>query len=521
MTAVASALPGGRSLSRTMGAVAPVSLAVQVCSFVSAIALARVLGASVETDAYYLGLSIPLLAYGILIGALRTGAIPALTDVASSRGDGALGRSASEVMSGVLVASSVLTLLITGVVELALPLIVSGRLLDLTRVVVLELAPYAVLGAATGVLSAVLAVRGAFVVPVAAMAFEPAIKVILIVTVGHEIGLQALVLGNLIGGCLTVAVLWRYVRRKGVSLRVRRQFDTPFVRATARLCVPLVVSSSVLLVNPVVDRTMASGVGQGSITALELGLRLFLVPAGLMTGLLIAPITATWAARKAEGGWPSLQASVTRALTLAAAVIPPIVVLGIVLRHELVALLFQGGAYPAGALHQTTAVFGMILLALPAQMAIVVFSTLFIVQKDTIFPLKVACANVVLNIALNFALRPLYGVAGIALSTSLTYTVLLVVYAIGAHRRWGLVYEGHAWPVIGRVVASATVMASAAWLLVSAFPTAESRPVALLVVAVVGAIGLTLHAAVLTLGRDPLAVRTASQLHRFAMRVGR
>jgi putative peptidoglycan lipid II flippase len=521
VSAATIALPGQRSLGHIMTSVASVSLAVQVCSFASSVALARVLGASVETDAYYLGLSIPALTYGVFIGALRTGAIPALTNVVSSRGVAALERSASEVLSGVLVTSVALTVLVTGVVEVALPLFAGGRLLDLTRVILLELAPYAVLGAMTGVLSAVLAVRGTFAIPVAALALEPITKVILIVAFGHEIGVQALVLGNLVGGSLTVALLWHVVRRKHVSLRVVRRFDTPFVRTTAFLCIPLVASSSILLVNPVVDRTMASGFGHGSITALELGLRLFLVPAGLMTGLLIAPMTATWAARKAEGGWPSLQGSVTRALTLAAAVLPPIVVLGIVLRHQLVALLFQGGAYPTGALHQTTAVFGMILLALPAQMAIVVFSTLFIVQKDTVFPLKVACLNVVLNIALNFALRPIFGVAGIALSTSLTYTLLLVVYAVGARRRWGVLYEGDLLPVIVRVVVSVAVMVSAAMLLIAALPTAGSRPVALLVVVVVATIGMIIHAAVLMLGRDPLAVRTASQLHHLVVRVSR
>jgi len=504
-----------------MSSVASVSLVVQVCSFASSIALARVLGASVETDAYYLGLSIPVLTYGVFMSALRTGAIPALTDVANSRGEGTLSRSASEILSGVLAVSAVLTLLVTGVVEAVLPLIVGGRLLDLTRVILLELAPYAVLGALTGVLSAVLAVRGVFAIPVAVMAFEPILKFALIIAVGREIGVQALVLGNLLGSSLTVVALWYFISRRGVSLRVGERVYTPFVRATARLCIPLVASSSVLLVNPVVDRAMASGVGHGSITALELGLRLFLVPAGLMTGLLIAPITATWAARKAEGGWPSLQASVTRALTLAAAVVPPIVVLGIMLRRQIVAFLFQGGAYPAGALHQTTAVFGMILLALPAQMAIVVFSTLFIVQKDTIFPLKVACANVVLNIALNFALRPLYGVAGIALSTSLTYTVLLVVYVIGAYRRWGALYVDNPWPVIARVAASVALMVSITLLLISALPAAGSRGVTLLVIAAVGTIGLMLHGTVLTLGRDPLARRTVSQLHRLAIRVNR
>jgi len=40
-------------------------------------------------------------------------------------------------------------------------------------------------------------------------------------------------------------------------------------------------------------------------------------------------------------------------------------------------------------------------------------------------------------VALNFAFRPLFGVAGLALSTSLTYSLLVAVFARVARRRWG------------------------------------------------------------------------------------
>jgi putative peptidoglycan lipid II flippase len=518
MSAVASTLPRERSLRRIMTGLVPVSLAVQVLSFASSVALARVLGASTATDAYYLGLAVPALSYGILLAALRLGAIPALTDVAASSGNEGLDRAGGELFSGVLSASVVLTIVVTSIVEMALPLIVGGDLLHMTRVTLLELAPYGVLGAATGVLGAVLAVRGVFMPAVAVLALEPIVKTVLTVGLGHEIGARALIAGNLIGGALAVVVLWRVVRGEGITLRLGRHFDSPFVRNTARLSIPLLVSQSVLLVNPLVDRSMASGFGPGSVTALELGLRLFLVPAGLMTGLLIGPIAATWASRKAVGGWPTLRQSMTRALDGAAAVVPPLVVLGVILRHQFVELVFKGGAYPTSALKETTAVFGMILLSLPAQMLIVIFSTLFIVQKDTIFPMRVAFMNVVLNLALNFAFRALFGVAGIALSTSLTYTILLLAFAVGAHRRWGTFYDGSVRRVTVRVLASVAITATGAALLMSALPTVSSRAGALLVVAAVGLFGLSLHATVLALGRDPWALGAAAQVRRLALR---
>jgi putative peptidoglycan lipid II flippase len=267
----------------------------------------------------------------------------------------------------------------------------------------------------------------------------------------------------------------------------------------------------VLQINPLVDRAMVSGLGSGSVTALELGLRLFVVPTGLLTGMLIGPIAATWAAREASGGWPLLRDSLSGMITAVLAVIPPVVVLGVVLRHQLVALMYQGGAYSPHALQQTTSVFGMLLLGLPAQMLGIAFATLFIVKKDAVFPMKIGLANAGLNVVLNFALRPVFGVAGIALSTSLTFTTLVAVYAVAAHRRWGTFSVQETWAPLMRMATSTLIIAAAAVGLVSALPAATSRPRALLVVAVVGAVGLTLHGVVLLVGRDRSVVVVASR----------
>ena len=54
------------SVRRVMAGLVPVNLVVQGCSFASSVALARVLGAGASTDAYYVGLTVPLFSYGVL-----------------------------------------------------------------------------------------------------------------------------------------------------------------------------------------------------------------------------------------------------------------------------------------------------------------------------------------------------------------------------------------------------------------------------------------------------------------------
>lgn len=485
--AVQSPLPE-RSLGKIMRGVAPAGLFVQICSFVSSVAFAHVLGATAATDGYYLGLSIPLLAFGLFVGSLRQGAIPVLTDLSVMSGSDAFAAAGGELLRGVTLASAVVTSLAVGAAELAAPLFASGEVLHETRLVMLELVPYGVSGAVVGVLGALLAVRGVFVLPVVVVAAESLLKVLLVLTMGHSLGVQALVLGNLGGSAIALLVLVVALRRRGVRLSLRGNVRSAFVRRALVLSTPVLVSLSILQVNPIIDRTMTTALGAGKVTALELGLRLYLVPAGLVVGLLVSPITATWSARYVEGGRAALEGSLSDALRGALFWVPPIAVTLFALRRQIVDVLFSGGAYPQAALHDTASVLGMIVLSLPAQALTAIFATLFVVQKDTRFPMKIAFANVVLNVVLNFVLRPVFGVAGIALSTTITYTILMSVYFVVILRSWGRGILRGAGPLLWSA-ASTVACAAAAVTLLTFLPSVGSRPGYLLTcVAVTGGV---------------------------------
>jgi putative peptidoglycan lipid II flippase len=221
------------------------------------------------------------------------------------------------------------------------------------------------------------------------------------------------------------------------------------------------------------------------------------VPTAMFAAVLIGPVTATWAARAQQGGWPALQASVDRAINAIVTVLPTIVVAGLLLRHQLVAVLYAGGAYSEHAVRDSSAVFGMLLLGLPAQVLSVVFATLFSVQKNTVVPMKIACANVLLNVALNLAFRPVFGVAGIALSTTLTYAILVAVYTRAATKRWGSLTPGITRITLARSGAMALAVGCAAAIAATVVPSTGARLESLLGLLVVGATGAAVGAVML------------------------
>jgi putative peptidoglycan lipid II flippase len=469
---------------------------VQVLSFGSSIALATQLGATTETDAYYLALSVPVVTYGILLAAVQLGAIPVLTR-AEHRSREEFLSGCNQVVSATVVGATVIAVVVTGVMVALLPALSggSGLLKSHTREFMLELSPYAVTGAMIGVLGGILAVRGRFVVMTVFLGIEPVLKTILMLLLHRQLGAQTLIIGNLAGNLLVVAILVGLIRREGIALRPVGFRSSPLVRALLKLSLPLVISQSVLQLNPLIDRTTAASVGAGSVTQFELGFRLFSASGGILVASILAPLAATWAARLAADGWEAVIASFSRVVVGATLLTPPLIVLGVVLRHELVDIAYRSHVYGAAAISHTADVLGILLVSLLPQLLIVALATLFVIRKDTIFPMKVGIANCVINAVLDVILRIPLGVAGIALSTTLTVTILCIAYIRGAERRWGTLRLREAVRPLKIAVASCAAMAASGAMILTLLPSAPSRLQEVGIVAAVVALGAVIYAA--------------------------
>lgn len=490
------------SLRHTFTRVAPASVLIQLLSFGSSVVLAARLGAHAQTDAYYVALSVPAMTYLILLAAVRLGGIPTLTAAARSEAGGDFSSSSSAFISAAVTAATVLSVLLTAAMLVLVPAAAgaSTHFSSLTREYMIELIPYAITGAMEGGLGAILAVKGRFVASTMILTFEPVLKSVLLLSFTRQLGAQALVLGNVLGNLLAAGVLWTLCRRQGVMVRPVRFASSGIVRSTLKLSVPLLISQSILQLNPVIDRVTAAHLGSGSVTVFELGFRLFSAPASLLIASVVAPLGATWAARRADEGWDAVTASFGRTVSVLVIAVPPLVVMGFILRHDLVSIAFGSHAYGPRAVDRTADVFGMLLLGMPAQLLIVPLSTLFIITGETILPMKIGMANFLINSVLDLGLRYPLGVSGIALSTAMTLSILCGVYMWQAHRRWGSLHLRRTLRPLGASLLSCGVIGTVA-VLVQRMATHPGRLTALTLVAAVGVFGVVVHSVSMVLAR--------------------
>jgi peptidoglycan biosynthesis protein MviN/MurJ (putative lipid II flippase) len=193
----------------------------------------------------------------------------------------------------------------------------------------------------------------------------------------------------------------------------------PGVKEIAVLTVPVLIGLISAELNLVVDRILASGLAEGSISALNYAARLKSMPEGLFAVSLLTVFYPQLSRLAADGRIDKFKENINRAASGVVFLLLPMTAGFLALNRPMVEVLFQRGAFDARAAALTSeALFyyaiGLTFTALSALLVRAFYSL-----EDTRTPLKVSFIAVGLNIILNLLLIGPMAHAGLALATSL------------------------------------------------------------------------------------------------------
>ena len=185
----------------------------------------------------------------------------------------------------------------------------------------------------------------------------------------------------------------------------------------------LALGSSIGTISVLVDQAMTAPLGPGAIAALGFGSKVGLGLLGLFDVAFAAVVYPRFAALAAARDWPGLRRTARRwAVGTFAAGAAGTLVLGL-FSAPLVRLLFERGSFSAADTALVARVQALLLLQLPFHAAGLVGTRLLSALSRNQALVLVSAINVVVNGVGNLVLRELFGVAGIALSTSGVFVV--------------------------------------------------------------------------------------------------
>lgn len=387
-------------------------------------------GLSSDLDAYFVALTVPTIINNIIAGGTITAAMmPTLARYLTKNDREGFWYTASIITNILLLITGVLTI---GVMLLPAPIIalVGSGFTDVTRQTAEHLLvitmPTLMLSALLNMLLVVLNALDRFVAP--ALIFL-ALNVGIIATVlvlAPTLGIYAVAWGFLIGVGLQVVIQFAELRREHPKYFLHIDWHHPVLREVWRAFIPIAALSIIAQINYVVDKTMATTLPTGSVSALYyadaiLGLFYML---GVSLGIGVFPSLSR---SVAANDLASTGDAVTRTTRMLIFVLAPLTFLLIVFAAPIIGLILGRGKFDVGAVQMTASALVMYALCLIAVAVLNILQRAFYALSDSVTPFIVGAATMLLHIVLNWILMQSLLHAGIALSASISAVIGTVV----------------------------------------------------------------------------------------------
>ncbi len=399
-------------------------------------------GTSDVLDAFLIALVLPTFAVQVLAASFNPALVPTYISVRELEGENAAERlfsSASCAGIGLLVGVSLLLALAA---PWLLAIVGSGfgrEKLALTHVLFLLLLPLLTISGIGTIWASVLNATERFALVAAAPAFTPIMAVASLLLADKNVAIYALAIATVAGAILEAGLLAWALHRRGLPLCPRWYGVDANLRRVVQQYVPMVAGAALMSSTNLVDQSMATLLGPGSVSALSYGNKLvaFLLAVGATAlGTAALPHLSRMVAYK---DWAGLQHTLKTYNRLIALATIPLAGLLWLLAEPIVHLLFQRGAFTVADAQLVASVQAVYALQIPLYMLSVLLVRLISSTQSNVILLFSAAISLPLDIVLNLVLMRYLGVAGIALSTVLVYAVAFGFLTIA----WNRIVKGY------------------------------------------------------------------------------
>jgi putative peptidoglycan lipid II flippase len=395
--------------------------------------LAAVFGRTDAMDAYLLAFLLPNLFINLIAESMNQALLPTYIRVRMQEGKEAAQKLFTNATLALVALLALITALLAVGLHLLLPLLAphfSAAKLQMAWQLGLIMMPMMIFIGIASNSAAVLNTLDRFTWPSLAQAFIPICIVAGALAFGRSFGITAIAYATLIGAALYALSMVVSLHLHGVYFHLRWTSGAFGTGEVFRQYVQVLLSALVANAGLLADQTMTMLLPAGSLSALVYAGRFVAVPMSLLAGVISTAIMPYFSRLIAQRDWRACRKSMRQwSWLMAAASVLPAAVL-ILFAKQIIRIAFEHGAFKSA----DTAAVGPILMMYAIQIPFYVVSRVqyrfIIAMRRTDIAFYCGTVNLALDVVLNIVLMRYWGVAGIALSTSLwtVFTFFFLVY---------------------------------------------------------------------------------------------
>ena len=439
------------------------TLIAKILGFGRELTLASAYGASSTSDAFLVAMNIPAVIFTAIGTSLGTAFIPLYCEVNSSQGEKASIKYTNNIFNVVVlicIVISIIGVILTPQVVKLFALGFKGETMEkavyFTRAMILGI-PF--LGISY-IMMAYLQVKENFIIP-GLMPVPYNTCIIISILLSVKTSPYILPWGALIGLLGQFLFQLPFAMKKGFRYKPYINFKDEYLKKMLWLVAPVLIGVAVNQINTIVDRTIASTLVEGSISALNYANKLNQFVMGMFIVSISSVVYPMLSKLSTENNKVKFNQSIIKAINIVILLVIPISVGAIILSTPIVKVLFQRGEFDARATYMTSVALvfysiGMIGFGLRD-----ILSKVFYSLQDTRTPMINGAIAMGLNIILNilFVKFTNMQLAGLALATSTAALVTVTMLFISLRIKIGPFGGKTILSVFIKAITSALLMA--------------------------------------------------------------
>jgi len=382
----------------------------RVLGLVRDVVVASQFGTSLEYDAYLAAFKLPDFLFNVISGgALGSAFIPTFSGYLTRKDREGAWRLASAIINWLL-----LILVGTGILSaIFAPQLVRGIIapgfsdpaqitltINIMRLLIISTVIFGISGLVMGILQA----HQHFLLP----ALAPVVYNLAIIGgawfLGPRFGVYGLAIGVVVGSLLHLMIQLPGLARFGAQYLPTFAIHDPGVHEVARLMGPRMLGLAAIQLNFWWDTILASWLSQGSLSSLDYGRRLMLLPQGIIAQAVASAAFPTFSALAAKEAWDELQSVFISTLRGVLYVSIPAAIGLVFLGKPIIEVLYQRNAFDEQSTQSTMWALVFYTLGLVSHAMVEILTRAFYALKNTKTPVMVGVVSMGINIVLSVVL---------------------------------------------------------------------------------------------------------------------
>ncbi|RVU53839.1 murein biosynthesis integral membrane protein MurJ [Anaerosphaera multitolerans] len=423
-------------------------------------ALAYFFGVGMVADVFLVAFQIPMTFTNVISGATANGYIPIYNQILEQRDVKEANSFTANLANIVFIFTFLIS--IAGII-FAKPLVKAmamgfeGEKLQLavfmTRVGMFSICATSVFS----IFKAFLQIKKHFIVSVL-HAIVMNIIIIASMAISYKLGASYLAWGILAGFVFQYVIFLPYIKKSGYTHSFKIKKNDENLKRLFKIIIPVLISTSVIELNFIISKSLASSLFGGAISTLNYAYKL----QSFVTGIVITSITTAvypeMARRGALNDIKGLRETTSEAISTMALLVIPASVGLFLFAGPIVELLFVGGAFTAEDGQLTALVLSFYAFGIIGIGVREIVSRVFYTVMDARTPVVNSVIMVVINVGLSIFLSRLLGIKGLALATSISFIIGAVLIVISLRKKLGSVITKKTTVDLIKIIIATAVM---------------------------------------------------------------